>query len=152
MRKILLPGLLMALAASASDGVEGRPAAIAIDYPQEGSIFPPEITPPTFLWRDGGKGVTFWRIDVSFGDGPATIHGTSQGWRMRIGRIDSDCVADTNEPPTLTPHLAAAHSWTPDLVTWQAIKRHSVASAATVTIIGFRGDAPDQDICRRSHE
>ena len=159
-RVILLPGLLMALAAGASDSVEARksaatsplraraPSVITIDYPEEGSIFPPEITPPTFLWRDGGKGVTFWRIDVSFGDGPATIHGTSQGERMRIGRIDPDCVAETNEPPRLTPHLAAAHSWTPDLVTWQAIKRHSVASAATVTIIGFRGDAPDQAISR----
>src|ERR1039457_239603 len=120
-RVILLPGLLMALAAGASDSVEARksaatsplraraPSVITIDYPEEGSIFPPEITPPTFLWRDGGKGVTFWRIDVSFGDGPATIHGTSQGERMRIGRIDPDCVAGTNEPPRLTPHLAAAH-------------------------------------------
>ena len=25
---------------------------ISIDYPEEGSIFPPGITPPTFLWRD----------------------------------------------------------------------------------------------------
>src|SRR5664279_4505932 len=148
MRKILLPGLLMALAASASDGVEGRPAAIAIDYPEEGSIFPPEITPPTFLWRDGGKSAVFWRIDVSFGDGPATLHATSRGERLRIGRIDPDCVADTNQPPKLTPQLAAAHSWTPGLVTWQAIKRHSVASAATVTITGFRGDAPEQAVSR----
>ena len=148
MRKILLPGLLMALAASASDGVEGRPAAIAIDYPQEGSIFPPEITPPTFLWRDGGKGVALWRIDVSFGDGTAAIHTTSQGARPRIGWIDPDCVADTNAPPKLTPQMAAAHSWTPDPAMWQAIKRHSVARPATVTIGGFRGDAPQEVVSR----
>jgi tetratricopeptide (TPR) repeat protein len=129
---ILLPGLLLALAA----GAPSPPAAVAIDYPEEGSIFPPEITPPTFLWRDAGKGVAFWRIDVSFGAGPATIHTTSKGERMRIGRIDPDCVADTNEPP----RIAAAHSWTPDSVTWQAIKRHSVTSTATVTITGFRAD------------
>jgi len=53
---------------------------------------------------------------------------------MRIGKLDPDCVADTNQPP---PQLAA-HSWTPDPVTWQAIKRHSVAGAATVAITGFR--------------
>jgi Tfp pilus assembly protein PilF len=158
-RVILLPGLLVALAAGASDGVEGhqspapgppraRAAAITIDYPEEGSIFPPAITPPTFLWRDGAKGVVFWRIDVSFGDGPATIHATSKGERMRIGRIDADCVAGTNELPRLTPQLAAAHSWTPDRATWQAIKRHSAASAATVTITGFRGAAPDQAVSR----
>src|ERR1035437_7050220 len=82
-RVVLLPCLLLALAAGASDGVEVRESqaarpplartvvAITIDYPVEGSIFPPEITPPTFLWRDGGKGVTSWRIDVSFGNGQA---------------------------------------------------------------------------------
>ena len=151
-RVILLPGLLMALAAGQSPAPSPpqprRAAAITIDYPEDGSIFPPEITPPTFLWRDGAKGAALWRIDVSFGDGPATIHAISKGERMRIGRIDPDCVADTNEPPTLTPQLAAAHSWTPDLVMWQTIKRHSVESAATVTIAGFRGDAPDHAVSR----
>jgi len=67
-RAILLPGFLMALAAGASQGPQA--AAIAIDYPEEGSIFPPEITPPAFLWHDSGQGVTLWRIDVSVGAGP----------------------------------------------------------------------------------
>ena len=125
---IFLLGLLLA--------APSPPAAIAIDYPEEGSIFPPEITPPTFLWHDSVKGIALWRIGISFGAGPATIHATSKGERMRIGKLDPDCVADTNQPP---PQLAA-HSWTPDLATWQAIKRHSVSSAATVTITGFRGE------------
>jgi len=132
----LLLGLLLALFA----GAPSPPASITIDYPEEGSIFSPEIMPPTFLWHDSGKGVTSWRIDVSFGAGPAAINATSKGERMRIGRIDPDCVADTNQPPSLSPNLAAAHSWTPDVATWQAIKRHSVASAATVTITGIRAD------------
>ena len=159
-RVILLPCLLLALAAGGSHGEQAREsqaarpplaravAAITIDYPAEGSIFPPEITPPTFLWRDRGIGVTSWRIDVSFGNGQAAIHATSKGERLRIGRIDPDCVADTNEPPKLTPQLAAAHSWTPDPLTWQAVKRHSVSSAATVTVTGFRGEAADQAVSR----
>ena len=140
---ILLPGLLMALAAAPGPPQPRRTAAIAIDYPEDGSIFPPEITPPTFLWRDSVKGATFWKIDISFGGGGAAIHATSKGERPRIGRIDPDCVADTNQPPRLTPDMAAAHAWTPDAATWQAIKRRSVAGAATVNIAGFRGDAPD---------
>ena len=159
-RLIFLPGLLLALAAGASDGVQGRqnPApstagehatsAITIDYPEDGSIFPPEITPPTFLWRDAGKGVTSWRIDVSFGDGRAAIHAISTGPRMRIGKIDADCIADTNEPPTLTPQLGAAHSWTPDLATWRAIKQHSVEHPAAVTIAGYRSDAREHTVSR----
>jgi len=128
-RAILLQGFLMALAAHASGDAEARKstvpgppaeraaAAITVDYPEEGSIFPPEITPPTFLWTDSGRGVTFWRIDVSFGDGAAAIHAASKGERPRIGRIDPDCVADTNEPPRLSTQLAEAHSWTPDVAT-----------------------------------
>src|ERR1035441_9944573 len=159
-RAVLLPCLLLALAAGASDGVEAprnqaasppparAVAVIAIDYPEEGSIFPPEITPPTFLWHDSGKGAASWQIDVSFGDGAATIHATSRGERLRIGRIDPDCVADTNEPPQLTPQLAAAHSWTPDPALWQAIKRHSVSRAATVIITGFRSHAAQPAVSR----
>jgi tetratricopeptide (TPR) repeat protein len=133
---IILLGLLLALAADAPS----PPAPIAIDYPEEGSIFPPEITPPTFLWHDAAKGVSVWRIDVSFGAAPAAIHAISKGERMPIGMLDPDCVADTNEKPRLSPELAAAHSWTPDLATWQAIKRRSVETAATVTITGLRAD------------
>jgi len=152
-RAVLLPGLLLALAASAFDGGEAQKgsvpssvAPITIDYPEEGSIFPPEITPPAFLWHDNAQGVAFWRIDVSMGDGAAAIHATSKGDRLLIGRIDPDCVADTNEPPKLTPRLAAAHSWTPDPAMWGAIKRHSVERAATVSITGFRGGAPDRAV------
>ena len=144
-RAILLPTLLAALLASASDGVENppRPAAIAIDYPADGSIFPPEITPPTFLWHDSAKDAASWRIDVSFGAGAAPIRAISRGERLRIGKIDPDCVAPTNEPPKLAPELAAAHSWTPDAATWQSIARRSVDQPATVTISGFRAAAPE---------
>ena len=44
-------------------------ASITIDYPLEDSVFPPEITPPTFIWRDAAKSATHWRIEISFADG-----------------------------------------------------------------------------------
>ena len=53
---------------------EAPAAALAIDYPRTGSIFPPEITPPTFLWHDGAEPADRWRIDVSFADGSAPLH------------------------------------------------------------------------------
>ena len=155
-RVVLLPGVLIALAAGAWNGVEGRmnpaasapraEAAITIDYPQDGAIFPPDIAPPEFLWRDSANGVGVWRIDVSFGDGAAAIHATSHGERPRAGKIDPECVASTNAPPTLTPEMAAAHAWRPDAATWRTIQRHSVTSAATVTILGFRGNGGGQPV------
>jgi hypothetical protein len=34
-----------------------NPVKIAIDYPLSSSVFPPEITPPTFLWHDPSESV-----------------------------------------------------------------------------------------------
>src|SRR5208282_2196283 len=49
-------------------------AAITVDYPENGSIFPPEITPPTFIWHDESNAAAAWTIDVSFSDGSPAIH------------------------------------------------------------------------------
>jgi tetratricopeptide (TPR) repeat protein len=125
-----------------------RPAPITIDYPAEGSIFPPEITAPTFLWRDAAESTRVWLIDVAFADGSAGIQAKSQGERLRIGEIDPRCTAETNELPKLTPQEAAARSWTPDAATWAAIKKHSTERPATVTITGFRDENPDQAVSR----
>jgi tetratricopeptide (TPR) repeat protein len=115
---------------------------IAIDYPQDGSIFPPEITPPTFLWRDAEANAKTWSIDITFADGAEPIHVKSHGDPMRIGEIDPRCVSDTNEPPSLTKEQAAAHTWTPDAATWATIKRHSVEHPVAVMIAGLSDSAP----------
>jgi len=111
--------------------------SITIDYPLDGSIFPPEITPPTFIWHDTAEKSTRWRIDIAFSDGSAGVHAQSAGERLAIGEIDQRCISSTNELPKLTPEQAAAHTWTPAAGVWEAIKKHSVADVAVVTISGF---------------
>jgi len=123
-----------------------RLATITIDYPLEGSIFPPEITPSAFIWRDGAEHTTRWRIDVAFGDGSPKISVESRGEPMRIGEIDRRCVSATNELPHLTAEQAAAHTWIPDAGIWEKIKRHSVAAAAVVTITGFSENHADRAV------
>ncbi|MGB7549253.1 MAG: tetratricopeptide repeat protein [Terracidiphilus sp.] len=108
---------------------------ISIDYPENGSIFPPGITPPTFLWRDGVA--ASWKIDITFADEAPSIHVLSKGERMHIGAIDPECVSTTNELPKLTPQQAASWTWTPDAATWQKIQSHSTAASATMTITGY---------------
>ena len=44
---------------------------LTVDYLAEGSIFPPDISAPVFLWRDAVPNVTAWRIDIAFADGGA---------------------------------------------------------------------------------
>jgi len=109
---------------------------ISIDYPEDGSIFPPGITPPTFLWRDAAA--SSWQIDITFRDNAPAIHVQSKGERMHVGAIDPECVSRTNELPKLTPQQAASWAWTPDAATWSAIQAHSTDHSATITITGYR--------------
>ena len=133
-------GSFFLLRAAAPQESAGRPAAITVDYPANGSVFPPEITPPTFLWRDAAVDATAWTIDVTFTDGAPAIHVKSAGEPMHIGEIDPEAVSANNELPKLTREQAAAHTWTPDASAWEAIKRRSAGSPATVAIAGFRGE------------
>lgn len=111
-------------------------------------MFPPEITPPTFLWRDPSADAARWRIEVKFADGSPGIQVMSSGERLRVGDIDPRAVAATNELPKLTPELAAARSWKPDAETWAAIKNHSVERAATITITGLQAETSGQAVSR----
>ena len=126
----------------------GGLAVITLDYPAEGSLFPPEITPPTFLWRDAAANVTSWTVDIAFPDGAQGIRVKSSGVGMHIGEIDPEAVSQTNELPKLTPEQAAAHTWTPDAGTWEAIKTHSAGSPATIAITGFRDGDLKQAVSR----
>ncbi len=112
-------------------------SAITVDYPLDESVFPPEIIPPTFIWRDSAENATGWRIDIEFSDGSPGIHAQSAGERLAMGKIDQRCISSTNELPKLTPEQAAAHTWIPPAGVWEAIKKHSVADAAVITISGF---------------
>src|ERR1019366_1171463 len=142
-RALLVAGLGMA-SACAQNGT----TSIVIDYPADGSVFPPDMAAPTFLWRDPAPGAVSWQIDVSFADGSAAIHVAAKGERMHIGEIDPRCVSPTNQPPSLTPQQAAAHTWIPDPATWTAIKKQSVADAATVTISGLAAGNARQPVSR----
>jgi tetratricopeptide (TPR) repeat protein len=115
---------------------------VTIDYPLDGSIFPPEITPPTFLFRDAAAQARHWRIDIAFGAHAPAIHVETPGELQRVGEIDPRCVSPTNELPKLTPRQAAMHTWRPDEATWAAIKRQSAAEPATVTITGIGASGP----------
>jgi Tfp pilus assembly protein PilF len=118
--------------------------AVVVDYPRAGSIFPPEIAPPTFLWRDNVEGSREWRIDFRFADGTSSLHFESHGEPRAIGAIDSRCISATNRLPELSPIQAAEHSWKPDAEAWEKIKKYSTVPA-TIHITGYSdkdGDHP----------
>jgi len=114
----------------------GKLSQISIDYPEDGSVFPPGITPPQFLWRDAaGKS---WSIDFSFADKTPAIHILAKAERMHVGTIDPDCVSNPDDLPKLTVQQAATWTWTPDAATWSAIQSTAAGQPITVTITGYR--------------
>ncbi len=112
-----------------------QPTPILIDFPEEGSIFPPDIIPPTVLWRDTNEAATVWRIEVVFGEHAKRVRQTSAGEKLQAGEVDPTLVGYV--PPTLTPEQSAQHTWKPDPSTWETIKQHSKRQPATVVITGY---------------
>ena len=117
-----------------------------IDVPVSGTIYPPEIIPPQFQWRDDNPAANAWRIDVDFGDKSKGIRRWSAGEKMKIGPLDESLKGYI--PPTLKTEEAAAHTWRPDPKTWEDIKRHSVSAPATVTISGFGSEREKEPVSR----
>jgi len=117
---------------------QGTPAQkqwpVSIDYPEDGSIFPPGISPPTFLWRDAAG--SSWTIDIALSGKAAPIHIVARAERFHFGPLDPECLLNSDQQPKLTPQQAATWTWTPNQATWAAIQAHSV-QPATISISGL---------------
>ncbi len=127
---------------------QSQPAPIAIDYPLDGTVFPPDFATPTFIWRDTAGRATAWMIGIVFGDRSQSIHIDARGERMKVGEIDPRCIAKTNRLPELTPEQAASGTWTPDEATWAAILKRSAKRPAQITITGYLDQGAQQAVSR----
>ncbi|MHC4985235.1 MAG: hypothetical protein ACYTFO_03675, partial [Planctomycetota bacterium] len=126
----------------------GDIGGLTIDYPLTGSVFPPEMVAPTFLWHDGSAQADRWLIEVTLGDGSAHVYVLTEGPPAPAGEIDPRCLGPTNEVYEPTDYQASARSWTPDARLWQAIQDGSKQLAATVTVLGYSAARPDEVISR----
>ena len=120
--------------------------SLTIDIPANGTIYPPEIIPPQFAWRDENPTATVWQVEVVFGEKARSIKVWSNGEKMQIGPVDDALVGYV--PPTLTPEQAAAHTWRPDPKTWEEIKKHSVNQPATVIVSGYASQKDREPVSR----
>jgi tetratricopeptide (TPR) repeat protein len=84
-----------------------HPSGATIDYPQEGTIFPPEFPAPQFLWHDTLRASMQWHIRLS----------TQSG---------KELYQEITESPT----------WRPDSAVWLNIKTVSATEPVLFTIIG----------------
>ena len=112
--------------------------ALIIDIPANNTIYPPDIIPPQFTWRDQNPAVTVWRVEIVFAKG-RSIKAWSNGEKIQLAPVDSNLVGYV--PPTLSPEQQAAHTWRPDDKTWEEIKKRSQSDTQTATVVisGFAG-------------
>jgi len=125
-------------------------AEVKVDYPLEGSVFPPEIVAPRFLWHDGADESDRWVIDVSLKGGGAHIYVLTRGAPLPAGEVDPECLGDTNEIYKPTAYQASATTWMPRDEVWGAIKANSLERPAEVTVVGFNSGSPGRPLSRGS--
>jgi hypothetical protein len=105
--RVLRPDTRRIEAILAADQEQGARVAISLEYPLDGTLFPPEMPPPTFRWKDGTPRVRRWLVRVAFADGGPDV-------RFLIRRPQ----------------------WTPRTQDWQSLKQRSLERDAQVTILG----------------
>jgi tetratricopeptide (TPR) repeat protein len=134
MRFVAIVSVSLAIAFSSALAADpphdARPVAIL--SPADGSVFPPEITPPLIVWR-GPAGATPWTISIHI-DGGQALTASTPGEPPAIGPIDPRTVSPTNSPPALPALYEGATSWRPSNELWQEIKRLTSGRKATLTV------------------
>ena len=119
----------------------GLSAPVTVDYPLEGSLFPPDIVPPTVLWHDASE-ADAWIVQVTFVDGGEPLLAALRGSPPSRGVIDPAAQSVTNEVYEGTPYQQSARAWKIHEATWEELKRRTVDRPATMTLIGFARERP----------
>jgi len=83
--------------------------SLTIHYPLDETLFPPEIVPPTFQWKDSNSKSNMWLVSIRFQDGDASMN--------------------------IITHKS---EWTPEQEQSDTIKKQSLQQNAQVTILGIR--------------
>ena len=107
-------------------------ASLAILDPRDGSVFPPDFTPPTFLWESSDEATDRYAIDVAFADGSALRRVVDAGPPV-AARIDERALDESNEV-YVPPDAERLRAWTPEPGDWAEIQRRSRGVEATVRI------------------
>ncbi len=86
---------------------------LTIRYPQNGTVFPPEIVPCAFSWQEKTARSDAWVVLFQFPDGAARL-----------------------------AFLSHQTDWAPPRADWETLKQRSREKKASVTVLGFQRAAP----------
>lgn len=88
-------------------------SGLTINYPLDETLFPPEIVPPTFRWKDNSAKSDRWLVTIEFQDDK--------------GRLN---------------FLTKKSEWTPKADQWETVKKRSLEKEAKLTILGVNRRDP----------
>ena len=92
---------------------------ITIEYPLDGTLFPPEMIPPAFRWKDSVAASRAWLVRIEFSDGSPLAH-------FPVRR----------------------QQWTPRPEEWDNIKQRSLEQETQVVILGIDPREPARILSR----
>ena len=98
----------------------GKSTGLAISYPYDHAVFPPEIAAPQLSWIENHPSSDRWLVMVEFGNGTRLVYA-----------------------------VTSRQHWTPDQTIWELIKANSVDSRAKITVYGFE-DEPEFPVTAKS--
>ena len=87
--------------------------AITIEHPLDETLFPPEMIPPEFRWKDSASASRAWLVQIEFTDGKPCMY-----------------------------YPVRRQKWTPPPEDWQNIKNRSLDHDAEVVILGISPAEP----------
>jgi hypothetical protein len=92
---------------------------LAIQYPLDETVFPPEMAPPMFRWQESQPGVNVWLVSFQFQEAQGGLN-----------------------------FFAQTTNWAPRVQEWEVIKRRSLEKTARVAIMGFHRAQPEKILSR----
>jgi len=92
---------------------------ITIEYPLDETLFPPEMVPPVFRWKDNVPASKAWLVRIEFADGNTFMH-------FPVRR----------------------QQWTPRAAEWNDIKQRSLEQQTLVVILGIDAREPVRILSR----
>ncbi|MGB5325288.1 MAG: tetratricopeptide repeat protein [Pseudomonadales bacterium] len=130
---VLLLSILLALTACQRDVAREQvaPSAaesfnLAITYPQDQTLFPPEIVAPTFVWEGDSEGVEHWQVLLRFAG-----HDANKGSSVTGGDSDAHASEQVMRYETSQP------KWKPSEQDWATIKSLSTSQPAEVAVVAI---------------
>ncbi|MCL5279923.1 MAG: tetratricopeptide repeat protein [Planctomycetes bacterium] len=114
--------------------------SLAIDYPLNEAVFPPDMAAPTVIWSDPAPEANTWVIEVSCGDRGEPLYVLTQGAtpppaRDSDPRTASEAGAAYKPPQPRVP----PRRWMPSPPVWEQIKSMAQGRVLSITIVGLRG-------------